>query len=90
MLHHDEDINTAWIVLDASSCIHGTVFLHERPTSLHNGSPGAGRLCIIVGNDKDRADVVMFLDKVAVSFCPQDKSLDLFFDQRGYLVLDTA
>lgn len=32
----------------------------------------------------------MFLDKVAVSFCPEDKSLDLFFDQRGYLFLDTA
>lgn len=51
---------------------------------------GAGRLSILASDDKDRANIVTFLDEVAVLFCPEDVSFDLLFDERGYLFLDAA
>lgn len=83
MLHNNEDEYTARIVSDASSGIPRPVPLHERLASLHDVLTCAGRLGILVSDDGDRADIVMFLDEVAVSFCPEDVSLDLLFDERG-------
>lgn len=90
VLHNDEDINAARIVLDASSSIQRPILFHKRLASFHNGLTSACGLGVLVSDDKHRTDIVMFLDEIAVPFCPEDVSLDLFLDKRGYLFLDSA
>lgn len=90
MLDDDEDVNHARVLLNALSSILATVPLHERLTSLHDCVAGASRLSIFVWDDENRAHIVVFLEEVAVLFCPLDEIVDLLCDQRSDLVLDTT
>lgn len=90
MLHDKENKYAAWIISNVSSGIERSILLRECLASLHDGLTCASCLGILVSDDKNWAYIIVFLDEVAVLFCPKYIPLDLLFDERRYSFLGAA